>query len=78
MKEGSRSESHDSKDLLKANGGNGHTLQGIEEGVWTIDADGVTASINSHGAKILGYAAEEVFGRSPLTFVVAEDAANAI
>ena len=62
---------------MKANGGNGHTLQDIEEGVWTIDADGVTASINPHGAKILGYAAEEVFGRSPLTFVVAEDAANA-
>ena len=77
MKEGPRSEFHDSKNVLKANGGNGHTLQGIEEGVWTIDADGVTASINSHGAKILGYAAEEVFGRSPLTFVVAEDAANA-
>jgi PAS domain S-box-containing protein len=77
MQERLRSGSQDLKDVLKANGGYSRTLQGIEEGVWTIDADGVTDSINPQGAKILGYPAEEVLGRSPLTFVVAEDAANA-
>jgi PAS domain S-box-containing protein len=77
MQERLRSGSQDSRDVLKANGGYPRTLQGIEEGVWTIDADGVTDSINPQGAEILGYAAEEVLGRSPLTFVVAEDAANA-
>jgi PAS domain S-box-containing protein len=77
MQERLRSGSQDLKDVLKANGGYPRTLQGVEEGVWTIDADGVTDSINPQGAEILGYAAEEVLGRSPLTFVVAEDAANA-
>src|SRR5439155_6992524 len=52
-------------------------LQAVEEGVWRIDATGVTDYINPHGVEILGYAAEEVLGQSPLTFVVAEDAANA-
>ena len=41
--------------------------------MWTIDATGVTDYINPQGVKIPGYAAEEVLGRSPLTFVVAED-----
>ena len=43
--------------------------------MWTIDATGVTDYINPQGS-IPGYAAEEVLGRSPLTFVVAEDSRN--
>jgi PAS domain S-box-containing protein len=77
MKEGLRSDAQDLRDALKENGGYRRTLQGIDEGVWTIDANGVTDNINPQGAKILGYAVEEVLGRSPLTFVVAEDTANA-
>ena len=56
MQERLRSGSQDLKDVLKANGGYPRALQVIEEGVWTIDADGVTDSINSQGAEILGYA----------------------
>ena len=73
MKEGPRSDFRDRKDALKANAVYRRALQGIEEGMWTIDATGVTDYINPQGVKIPGYAAEEVLGRSPLTFVVAED-----
>ena len=62
MKEGPRSDFQDQKDALKANGGYRRALQGIEEGVWTIDATGVTDYINPQGVKIPGYAAEEVLG----------------
>ena len=71
MKEEPRSDCQDRKGALKANGGYRPTLQGIEEGVWTIDANGAADSINPQGAKILRYAAEEVPGRFPLTSVVA-------
>ena len=73
MKEGPRSDFRARKDALKANAVYRRALQGIEEGMWTIDATGVTDYINPQGVKIPGYAAEEVLGRSPLTFVVAED-----
>ena len=78
MKDRLRTDAGTLQDVLKENGGRyWRTLEAVEEGVWTFDATGVTDYINPHGVEILGYAAEEVLGRSPLTFVVAEDTANA-
>ena len=54
MKEGPRSDFRDRKDALKANAVYRRALQGIEEGMWTIDATGVTDYINPQGEKIPG------------------------
>ena len=47
------------------------------EGIWTIDANDRTNYINRRGADILGFAAEELTGCSPLEFVFEEDTADA-
>ncbi len=39
-----------------------------DEGIWTLDADGLTAFINDRGASILGYRPEEMCGRPAAEF----------
>ena len=39
-----------------------------QEGVWTFDADGNTTFVNQKMSEILGYSADEMLGRSILTF----------
>jgi PAS domain S-box-containing protein len=42
------------------------------EGIWTLDADGLIDYVNERGASILGYAPEEMIGRSPRDFALPE------
>ena len=64
MKEGLRSDVQDSEGRIEGEWWYRRTLQGIEEGVWTIDATGVTDYINPQGVKIPGCAADEVLAIS--------------
>jgi PAS domain S-box-containing protein len=51
-------------------------IETAEEGIWTIDAGERTDFINRRGAEILGYAPQEMIGRSPLEFLFPEDVAD--
>ncbi len=43
------------------------------EGIWTIDAEGLTSYVNPRMAEMLGYSPEELIGRSTFEIVTAED-----
>jgi PAS domain S-box-containing protein len=43
------------------------------EGIWTIDADGITTFANTRIAQWLGYTVEQMIGRPTLDFVFADD-----
>jgi len=44
------------------------------EGIWSVDENGVTNFVNRRFAEMLGYAPEEMIGRSLLSFIFPEDA----
>jgi PAS domain S-box-containing protein len=43
------------------------------EGIWMIDRDGITTSVNARFVEMLGYASEELIGRPPMDFMFPED-----
>jgi PAS domain S-box-containing protein len=52
-------------------------VEGMEEGVWEIDAEEETTYVNSRMAKILGYTPAEMLGRKPCEFMDASAVAEA-
>ncbi|MGH8713219.1 MAG: PAS domain S-box protein [Casimicrobiaceae bacterium] len=52
-------------------------LEAADEGVWSIADSGLIDYVNRRGAEILARTPGEVLGRSPLTFVLAGDVAEA-
>jgi len=43
-------------------------VETVQEGIWQIDADGVTTYVNGRMAEMLGYSVDELLGASPLDF----------
>ena len=43
-------------------------VETVQEGIWQIDADGVTTYVNGRLAEMLGYSVDELLGASPLDF----------
>ena len=50
-------------------------LEVLNEGVWFIDADGITLFANPRMAEMLGTTTDEMLGRSPLHYFIDEDRA---
>jgi PAS domain S-box-containing protein len=48
-----------------------------EDGVWIVDAEGVTTFVNAGAARMIGYGPEEIVGRSPLDFMHDEESRGA-
>jgi len=46
-----------------------HLLDGVNEGIWIIDADGRTTFANRRVAKMLGYSVKEMLGRHLFSFM---------
>jgi PAS domain S-box-containing protein len=66
-----------SKDLANENHKYRLWIENANEGVWQIDLQGQTIFANNGMAKILGYEAKEMIGRSFFSFMFAEDHAAA-
>ena len=52
-------------------------VENMHEGIWAVDADGVTTFVNERISEMLGYEAEEIIGRHFWEFQNADDASVA-
>ncbi|MBI2380807.1 MAG: PAS domain S-box protein [Gammaproteobacteria bacterium] len=48
-------------------------VENLQEGIWTIDANGHTGFVNARIAQMLGYSREEMLGKHVLHFVLPDD-----
>ncbi len=53
-------------------------MEALNEGVWVIDADGVTTFVNPRMAEMLGYTVGEMLGRHLFSFAIASAAAGSV
>lgn len=61
------------RDLQKSEAQYRNIVETTNEGIWVLDADGLTRFVNARLSRMLGYAGEEMLGRPFADFVFGED-----